>query len=167
MSVEVRIPKEITEYQEKILFGLSIRQLICTFLAIVISIPSYILLRNRLGTDITGYIVMLEVVPLLALGFLKPNGLKFEKVFIMFLKHKLGKSKRNYKTVVQVELLEGGYERDIQKKEKQKSVRGKTKKEREYKGFEPSKKNRKRKFKEIKKQIKRAKRDFRQTKKKR
>lgn len=167
MSVEVRIPKEITEYKEKILFGLSIRQLICTILSIIISIPSYILLRGKLGTDITGYIVMLEVVPLLALGFLNPKGLKFEKIFMMFLRHKLGKSKRNYKTVVQVDLLEGGNDSDISKKEKQKSARRKAKKEGEYKGFEPSSKERKRKLKEIKKQIKGAKRDFRQRKKKR
>ena len=46
MSVEVRIPKEITEYQEKIMFGLSVRQLVCSLIAIVISVPSYIFLMN-------------------------------------------------------------------------------------------------------------------------
>jgi len=165
MSVEVRIPKEITEYQEKIMFGLSVRQLVCSLIAIVISVPSYIFLMNKIGQELTGYIVIIEVVPLIAIGYLKPKGLKFEKVLIMFLEHQFGKSKRNYKTVVQVDLLEGGYESDIKKKTTQKSIRRKVKEEREYKGFEPSKKDRERKFKEIKKQIKGAKRDFRQRKK--
>ena len=53
----------------------------------------------------------------------------------------------------------------LRKKQTQKSIRRKVKEEREYKGFEPSKKDRERKFKEIKKQIKGAKRDFRQRKK--
>lgn len=170
MSVEVRIPKEITEYQEKIMFGLSIRQLICTVIAIVISVPSYIILMNKIGQELTGYIVIIEVAPLIAIGYLKPKGLKFEKVLLMFLKHQLGKSKRYYKTLVQVDIvdiLDGGNENDIQKKSSKKSIGRKSEKEREYKSFEPSKKDRKRKFKEVKKQIKRAKRDFRQRKKNR
>lgn len=165
MSVEVRIPKEITEYKEKIMFGLSIRQLICLFIAIIISIPSYIFLKNILGEELTGYIVMVEVIPFIAIGFLKPKGLNFEKVLIMFLKHNLGKSERDYKTIVQTDILEGGNINDIQKKSKKKSIRRKTEEEREYKGFEPSKKDRKRKFKEVKRQIKGEKRDFRQRKK--
>ena len=165
MSVEVRIPKEITEYQEKIMFGLSIRQLVCTVIAIVISVPSYIFLMNKIGQELTGYIVMIEVVPFIAIGYLKPKGLKFEKVLVMFLKHQFGKSRRNYKTVVQVDLSEGGNENDIKKKSNKKPIRRKVEEEREYKGFEPSQKDRERKFKEIKKQIKGAKRDFRQRKK--
>ena len=167
MSVEVRIPKEITEYQEKIMFGLSIRQLICTVIAIVISVPSYILLMNKIGQELTGYIVIIEVAPLIAIGYLKPKGLKFEKVLLMFFKHQFGKSKREYKTLVQVDLLEGGNKDGVQKNSREKSVRRKVEEEREYKGFEPSQKDRKRKFKEVKKQIKRAKRDFRQRKKNR
>lgn len=165
MSVEVRIPKEITEYQEKIMFGLSIRQLVCTVIAIVISVPSYIFLMNKIGQELTGYIVMIEIVPFIAIGYLKPKGLNFEKVLVMFLKHQFGKSRRNYKTVVQVDLLEGGNENDIKKKSNKKPIRRKVEEEREYKGFEPSQKDRERKFKEIKKQIKGAKRDFRQRKK--
>ena len=85
MSVEVRIPKEITEYQEKIMFGLSIRQLVCTVIAIVISVPSYIFLMNKIGQELTGYIVMIEIVPFIAIGYLKPKGLKFEKVLVIVL----------------------------------------------------------------------------------
>lgn len=164
MAVEVRIPKEITEYQEKILFGLSIRQLICTILAISISIPSYIFLLPIFGVDMTGYIVILEIVPFVAFGFLKPKGLKFEKVLVLFLKHQLGEARRIYCSIVQLDLLEGE-KNDIQKKSNKKLFRKNIKKEREFKGFEPSKKARERKYKEIKKQIKMAKRTFRRGKK--
>ena len=165
MSVEVRIPKEITEYQEKIICGLSIRQLICTVIAMIISIPSYIFLLPSLGVDITGYVVILEVVPFIALGFLRPRGLKFEKVLLVFLKHQLGNSKRKFNSIVQSDLLEGEC-KDVrnQQDENEKFVGRKVKEAREYEGFESSKKDRERKFKEAKKQIKRAKRDFRQRK---
>lgn len=95
MSIEVRIPKEITEYKEKILFGLSIRQLICFSSAILLCVGTYILLVNFLGLskDIVSYIVIIEAMPLLAAGFIKKNGLTFEKYAKLFLKHKFGTKK--------------------------------------------------------------------------
>lgn len=145
------------------MFGLSIRQLICTVVAIIISIPSYIFLLPIMGKDLTGYVVILEVVPLIAFGFLRPKGLKFEKIVVLFLKHKLGKSKRKYNSIIQIDLLEGENKDVNRKEEKSKKCIGREVQEkREYKGFESSKKDRAKKFKEVKKQIKWAKRDFRE-----
>ena len=71
MSIEVRIPKEITEYKEKIIFGLSIRQLICFTFAITIGVGTYILVTKLSNADIASYVVIVEVMPIFAIGFIK------------------------------------------------------------------------------------------------
>lgn len=118
MSVEVRIPKEITEYKEKVLFGLSIRQLVCFGAAIAISIGSYLLLTKVLGIsmDVASYVIIIEALPLMAIGFIRKNGLTFEKYAALFFRHRFGQQTRPYKTELLIDQLkidaaEGGEER--------------------------------------------------------
>ncbi|WP_435924232.1 PrgI family protein [Paenibacillus sp. DYY-L-2] len=100
MAIEVRIPKEITEYKEKILFGMSIRQLICFSAAIVLAVGSYLLLTKvfYLSMDAASYVIIIESIPLMAIGFVKKNGFPFEKYFALFLRHKTGRNKLLYQT---------------------------------------------------------------------
>lgn len=106
MSIEVRIPKEITEYKEKILFGLTIRQLLCFIFAIVLGLGSYFLVSRFAGTQMAGYVVIIEVLPIFATGFFKKNGFTFEKYMKLILKHKLGQNKRIYRTELNLESKE-------------------------------------------------------------
>jgi type IV secretory pathway VirB4 component len=97
-GLSVSVLKEITEYQEKIIFGLSLRQLLFFVIAIAIGIPSYMFCRKNLGQEIAGYIVILEVLPLLALGFVRKNGFTFDKYLGLIVKHNFQTKKRSYKT---------------------------------------------------------------------
>ena len=96
--LEVRIPKEITEYKEKILFGLSWRQLLCFAIAIGLGVVSYLLLLPHIGADAASYIVIIEVIPVFAVGFVRKNGFTFEKYVAMILRHMFITRKRKYKT---------------------------------------------------------------------
>ncbi len=40
--IEIRIPKEIKTYREKLFFGMTLRQCICTAIALSICVPLYI-----------------------------------------------------------------------------------------------------------------------------
>ena len=40
--IEIRIPKEIKNYREKLFFGLTLRQCICAGAALLICVPLYI-----------------------------------------------------------------------------------------------------------------------------
>lgn len=40
--IEIRIPKEIKNYREKLFFGLTLRQCICAGVALLICVPLYI-----------------------------------------------------------------------------------------------------------------------------
>ena len=41
--LETRIPKEITDYREKLLLGLTTRQLVCVVIAVVMLALSYVI----------------------------------------------------------------------------------------------------------------------------
>lgn len=92
MAIEVDIPVEIDEYKEKIIFGMSLRQLACFSVAVVLSIGSYFVCTKILGMsmDATSYVIIAEALPLMALGFVQKDGQPFEKFFALMIRHKLG-----------------------------------------------------------------------------
>lgn len=73
---------EITEYHEKFFLGLSLRQLACFGVAAVLAIATCFVCLQWLHLDIqlVSYIVMIEVLPFLGLGFISHNGYPFEKL---------------------------------------------------------------------------------------
>lgn len=81
MPIETDIPMEIDTYRKKILFGLTGRQLLCGVAAAALSIGIYFLCTRQLGlsTDFTGWLIMAVAAPLLAMGFLRPQGVAFEE----------------------------------------------------------------------------------------
>ena len=73
---------EITEDHEKFFLGLSLRQLACFGVAAVLAIATCFVCLQWLQLDIqlVSYIVMVEVLPFLGLGFISHNGYPFEKL---------------------------------------------------------------------------------------
>lgn len=97
--IAVRIPEEIRKYKEKIAFGLTARQLICTILTLFICVPLYMLGRKYIPDDILAWLIIGIAVPLEALGFLKINGMPMEKYAIAAFKFEvLYPRKRKFKT---------------------------------------------------------------------
>lgn len=189
MAIETSIPKEITEYKEKILFGLSLRQLICVGSAVVLSIGTYFLCTKVFGLsmDFTSYIIIIEAIPIMALGFIKIEGMPFEKYAALFIRHKMGNNKLSYATKGELllkrieDLNTIETEKPAERKSKyawifEKETTGKGKpvrsrkeqqKEkfrRECKLFTVSKESRKRKSKETQRKIKAARQEYREAK---
>lgn len=97
--IAVRIPEEIRKYKEKIAFGLTARQLICTILTLFICVPLYMLGRKYIPDDILAWLIIGIAVPLEALGFLKINGMPMEKYAVAAFKFEvLYPRKRKFKT---------------------------------------------------------------------
>lgn len=105
MSIEVRIPKEIKEYKEKIIFGLNLRQLISVFVGGIICLSTYFFIKPIVGTDVASDIIIIEAVPIFAFGFIKVRSFNFETYAKIFIKHKLGKNKRTYENKLFMENL--------------------------------------------------------------
>lgn len=84
--MEVKINREIREYQENIFFGLSMRQLIYSVLAIAVAVVIYFGLRNALGTETVSWLCILGAAPFAALGFIKYNGMTAGQFVIAYIR---------------------------------------------------------------------------------
>ena len=173
MPIEIRIPKEITEYKEKILFGLSIRQLVCFSVAITSGIGTYYFTSKLFNEDVASYVVILEVMPIFAIGFIKKNGFPFEKYVGLMLSHKFGKNRREYATDLLIDEVatERDHAKPVKKWRGEKGVstipekkQAADKNIRECTVFEITAKSRKRKRKEAIREIKAARKEFRNEK---
>ncbi len=87
--IEIKIPKEIRSYKETIFAGLTLRQIICFAITLAINVPMYIFIKSHIGEEAASWIVMLTAAPLFLIGFIKYNGLPFEKFALIILNFKL------------------------------------------------------------------------------
>lgn len=79
-NFEIKINKEIRDYTESILLGLSLRQTIFSILACAVACGLYFLFKERLGTEVTSWLCMLGAAPFAALGFIRFQGMYTEDV---------------------------------------------------------------------------------------
>ena len=77
--MEVKINREIRDYTESILFGLSMRQFIFSILAISVAVVIYFVLRNHFGIGTLSWICVLGAAPFAAAGFVKYNSMTCER----------------------------------------------------------------------------------------
>lgn len=104
--IEIRIPKEIRTYKEKLFFGLNLRQLICTLIAIIINVPLYWFGKDYVGSDTASWIVIFIAMPLFMIGYFNYNGMTFEQFIKSVIQHEIiYPQKRKYVTVNMFELL--------------------------------------------------------------
>ena len=95
--IEIKIPKEITDYKEKFLFGLTVRQLVSAVVALAICVPLFIFGKDYLGEDMVGWIIILVAIPVFAFGFFRYDGMPFEKFLaILYRQNWVEPQKRKY-----------------------------------------------------------------------
>ncbi|MDD4291878.1 MAG: PrgI family protein [Clostridia bacterium] len=133
--LETRIPKEITDYREKLLLGLTTRQLVCVVIAVVMLALSYVIfvVWFKWTVDDAGYPMMILAAPALACGFVRKNDMTIDKYLALLFKHYTGNHKYTYKTEPTIDLLndktetEGKYDwiRNTSKERKDGSDSGK------------------------------------------
>ena len=77
--MEVKINKDIREFTENIVFGLSMRQFIFSMLACGVSLILYFVLRPFFGIETLSWVCILGAVPFAVLGFVRYNGMNAEQ----------------------------------------------------------------------------------------
>lgn len=85
--IEPRIHDEIKDYKEKF-YNFTIRQWLFGILIVITVVPIYLFLSPILGSDLTGWIVILVALPIGFFGFIPIQGLNAEKIIFFW--------KRNY-----------------------------------------------------------------------
>ena len=84
--IEVRINKEVRDYQESLFFGLSLRQFLFALLAALVAVGVYFGLRNVVGTGEIGWMCILTAFPFALGGFFTYNGMTFERFVLAFIR---------------------------------------------------------------------------------
>ena len=84
--MEIKINREIRNQSESVFFGLSLRQLIFSILAIGIAIAVYFLLGNTFSLETRSWLCILCAGPFGAMGFISYNGMTADKLLICILK---------------------------------------------------------------------------------
>ncbi len=87
--MEIKINKEIRNYKETIFFGLSMRQFICSVLAVVVAVMLYILLHDVLGREVISWFCIIGALPIAVSGFFQYNGLTFERFMWAWVKSEI------------------------------------------------------------------------------
>lgn len=113
--IEVRIPKEIRTYKEKLFLGLNVRQTISSILALAINVPLYIFIRPIIGDQIASWLIILTAGPLFLIGFFNYNGMPFEQFIACILRFQLfTPQKRKYKVENLYAILMDMYQKEIE-----------------------------------------------------
>ena len=85
-NIEITVFDEIKDYKEKIYF-FNFRQWVFAILIAILVIPTYILLKDKIGEDLTSYIVIAIAGILGFIGFVKIHELPAEKILPFWFRH--------------------------------------------------------------------------------
>ncbi|MBR0312970.1 MAG: PrgI family protein [Oscillospiraceae bacterium] len=92
--MEVKINKEVRDYQESLFFGLSLRQTAFALLAVAVAVTAYFLLRGTVDDETISVVCILAAFPFALCGFFRYNGMTFERFILVFLRSELLYPKR-------------------------------------------------------------------------
>lgn len=139
--IEPRIHDEIKDYKEKF-YNFTLRQWLFGILIVITTVPLYLLLSPKIGSDLTGWIVILVAIPIGFFGFIPIQGLNAEKIIFYW--------KRNYINFAKPIIYKTEEELMLEKANKKHSKKSQTKPNK--KEIKLNKKEEKLKLKELKKE---------------
>lgn len=92
--MEIKTNREIRDYHESMFFGLSMRQTICSLIAVLVAVALYFLLNPVLGTEIVSWVCILGAAPFACMGFVTYHGMPAEKLFVVWVRSEILGPKR-------------------------------------------------------------------------
>ena len=102
--IEPRIHDEIKDYKEKF-YNFTLRQWLFGILLIITIVPLYLFLTPKIGSNLTGWIVIIAAIPIGFFGFIPIQGLNAERIIFYWKRNYINFAKPIlYKT--EAELLE-------------------------------------------------------------
>ena len=87
--MEIKINKDIREFSEIIFFGLSMRQFIFSFIACIVAVILYFVLKPFFGIETLSWVCVLGAAPFAVLGFVKYNGMTAEQFIWAWVKSEI------------------------------------------------------------------------------
>lgn len=142
MSLEARIPDEITEYKGKIIGGLNLREFSTVLPAgIIVCCIAIAGMFLNIPPIIVSFLLMAIIIPARYIGFYQKNGFYIEDVLDMYIKHELQPTKEKYMSTLLIDYIEEDKQKEPSSKKKGFNIYVWKKKQRkisEVGGFEES-----------------------------
>lgn len=118
--IEPRIHDEFRDYKEKF-YNFTIRQWLFGILIVIIVVPMYLFLSPVIGSDITGWLVILVAMPLAFFGFIPIQNMNAEKIIFYWKRNYINFAKPlvyKTKTDIELEKKNKGHKSSLSKQEK-------------------------------------------------
>ncbi len=87
--MEIKINKEIRDYQESVFLGLSLRQFLFSLLSAAVAVGVYFGFRDLLGPETVSWLCVVAALPFGILGFVKYHGMTAEQYFRAYIRSEL------------------------------------------------------------------------------
>ena len=84
--MEIKINKEIRAYRKTLFFGLSVRQFVCSVLAVGVAVVLYFSLRHVLDRETVSWVCIVGAAPVAAAGFFQYNGMTLERFLLAYIR---------------------------------------------------------------------------------
>ena len=95
----ISVPRDLTKVKNKVMFGLTKRQLICFSIAAVIGVPTFFLMKNIAEVNVALMVMMVVMMPLFFFAMYEKNGRPLEVILSHFIQQAfIRPKKRPYKT---------------------------------------------------------------------
>ncbi len=110
----ISVPKDLTRVKNKVLWGLTKRQLICLSFAVLLGVPVYFWLKDITTSNIASIGMMAVMMPLFFVAMYEKNGQPLEVLLHHFIQANFVRPKvRPYKTNNYYRLLEEHREEEV------------------------------------------------------
>lgn len=87
--MEIKINREIRNFTESVFWGLSVRQLLFSCLAVGVALLAYFCGKTYFGTETISWICVLTAFPFALMGFLTYHGLNAETFLKVWIRDQL------------------------------------------------------------------------------
>ena len=130
----IEINKDIDRYQESVVMGLTLKQLLYAALSLIAGAGIVLLLQKQIGLTLAAYVAVPVVAPLALQGFYQYNGMSFmevmkRKLFFAFLNRPLVYVSEEGEAAMRVYRAEGVAQEMRQKRTKKRKKTNQQRKE--------------------------------------
>lgn len=95
----VSVPKDLSKVKTKVAFNLTKRQLIFFGIALLIGLPVFFIIKNKLGTNIATYAMIFIMIPCFLFAMYEKHGQPLETVLMQIIRLRyLSSPTRPYQT---------------------------------------------------------------------
>lgn len=98
MALYMKIPKDLNNIKDTVMFKMTKRQLIFNAIGLALGLTAFWLTYKPLGTSTAGILLFCLGCPFFIMGMYERNGFTLEKILLNFIRYKLCPQIRPYKT---------------------------------------------------------------------